>query len=270
MFPSGLSVHQSMNDAMMQNFNGLIGYTAFHNKNYLNFLQLNDALDANNPDDLKWVYKILSKPKLFSFAGAKYIIDKGENFNYDTTYIHCIKKMNGISIFKNDLALPLFFFQDNWIKENNFKKLSKKNKSNIPFYASVLSMEANMTIGNELNIDDTIKLQDVGLLLEQAKILQQSKITTNYFSNNKILLNVVVDKPKLLQTTIPFHKGWSVLVENFGSLRRLSKSWPIILAVTLFFFESPLASATTSEVASTFSVASNVSKVIVTPLTSFG
>ena len=38
MFPSGLSVHQSMNDAMMQNFNGLIGYTAFHNKNYLNFL----------------------------------------------------------------------------------------------------------------------------------------------------------------------------------------------------------------------------------------
>ncbi len=214
MFPSGLSVHQSMNDAMMQNFNGLIGYTAFHNKNYLNFLQLNDALDANNPDDLKWVYKILSKPKLFSFAGAKYIIDKGENFNYDTTYIHCIKKMNGISIFKNDLALPLFFFQDNWIKENNFKKLSKKNKSNIPFYASVLSMEANMTIGNELNIDDTIKLQDVGLLLEQAKILQQSKITTNYFSNNKILLNVVVDKPKLLQTTIPFHKGWSVLVDG--------------------------------------------------------
>jgi hypothetical protein len=52
MFPSGLSVHQSMNDAMMQNFNGLIGYTAFHNKNYLNFLQLNDALDANNPNDL--------------------------------------------------------------------------------------------------------------------------------------------------------------------------------------------------------------------------
>lgn len=214
MFPSGLSVHQSMNDAMMQNFNGLIGYTAFHNKNYLNFLQLNDALDANNPDDLKWVYKILSKPKLFSFAGAKYIIDKGETFNYDTTYIHCIKKMNGISIFKNDLALPLFFFQDQWIKENNFKKLSKKNKSNIPFYASVLPMEANMTIGTELNIDDTIRLQDVSLLLEQAKILQQSKITTNYFSNNKILLNIVVDKPKLLQTTIPFHKGWSVLVDG--------------------------------------------------------
>jgi uncharacterized membrane protein YfhO len=214
MFPSGLSVHQSMNDAMMQNFNGLIGYTAFHNKNYLNFLQLNDALDANNPDDLKWVYKILSKPKLFSFAGAKYIIDKGESFNYDTTYIHCIKKMNGISIFKNDLALPLFFFQDNWIKENNFKKLSKKNKSNIPFYASVLPMEANMTIGTELNIDDTIRLQDVGLLLEQAKILQQSKITTKYFSNNKIILDVQLDKPTILQTTIPFHKGWSVLVDE--------------------------------------------------------
>jgi uncharacterized membrane protein YfhO len=214
MFPSGLSIHQSMNDAMMQNFNGLIGYTAFHNKNYLNFLQLNDALDANNTDDLKWVYKILSKPKLFSFAGAKYIIDKGENFNYDTTYIHCIKKMNGISIFKNDLALPLFFFQDNWIKENDFKKLSKKNKSHALFYASVLPNESNVKFENELNADDTVKLQNLGLLLDQAKVLQNSKITTNYFSNNKILLDVQVDKSKILQTTIPFHDGWSVLVDG--------------------------------------------------------
>jgi uncharacterized membrane protein YfhO len=214
MFPSGLSVHQSMNDAMMQNFNGLIGYTAFHNKNYLNFLQLNDALDANNPDDLKWVYKILSKPKLFSFAGAKYIIDKGETFNYDTTYIHCIKKMNGISIFKNDLALPLFFFQDNCIKENDFKKLSKKNKSHALFYASVLPNESNVKFENALHVDDTIKLQNLSLLLEQAKILKNSKITTKYFSNNKILLDVKVDQPTILQTTIPFHKGWSVLVDG--------------------------------------------------------
>jgi len=214
MFPSGLSVHQSMNDAMMQNFNGLIGYTAFHNKYYLNFLQLNDALDANNTDDLKWVYKILSKPKLFSFAGAKYIIDNGETFNYDTTYIHCIKKLNGISIFKNDLALPLFFFQDKWIKESDFKKLSKKNKSHALFYASVLPNESNIKIGNELHVDDTVRLQNLVLLLEQAKILQNSKIITKYFSNNRILLDVQVDKPTIFQTTIPFHKGWSVLVDG--------------------------------------------------------
>jgi uncharacterized membrane protein YfhO len=122
--------------------------------------------------------------------------------------------MNGISIFKNDLALPLFFFQDDWIKENDFKKLSKKNKSHLLFYASVLPNESNIKIANALHVDDTIKLQNLGLLLDQAKVLQNSKITTKYFSNNKILLDVQVDKPKLLQTTIPFHKGWSVLVDG--------------------------------------------------------
>ena len=122
--------------------------------------------------------------------------------------------MNGISIFKNDLALPLFFFQDQWIKENDFKKLSKKNKSHALFYASVLPKESNVKIENALHLDDTIKLQNLGLLLDQAKILQQSKITTNYFSNNKILLDVQVDKPTILQTTIPFHKSWSVLVDG--------------------------------------------------------
>jgi len=214
MFPSGLAIHQSLNDAMVQNFNGLIGYAPFHNKHYLNFLNLNDALDANNPNDLKWVYKILSKPKLFSYAGAKYIIDKGESFDYDTSYIHCIKKMNGISIFKNDLALPLFFFQDKWIKENDFKKLSKKTKSNIPFYATVLPKESNMKTGTEYNLQDTTSVQNLSLLLIQAKRLQECKITTKYFSNNKILLDVELDKPLILQTTIPFHKGWTVMVDG--------------------------------------------------------
>ena len=210
MYPSGLAVHMSMNDAMIQNFNGLINYSSIQNKNYINFLSSNEALDKSKADNFKWVYSLLSKPKLFSFTGTKYILDKGDNFNYDSTYIRKIKTINGISIFKNEMALPLFFLQKDWISEKEFKKSEKEIKNNIPFFAVTLPDNSELKSDfKHFNLNPN-EINNSNSVLERVTKLKEEKPAITHFSNNKIQLNIHVKEKKLLVSTIPFDSGWKV------------------------------------------------------------
>ena len=144
-YPSGPAQHMSMNDAMVQSFNGLIGYSSLHQKYYMRFLMATGCVDPNKADDTKWTYKILSRPNLCSFAGAKYFIDK-EPMKLDTNLYFLKAKKFGIYIYESKIAMPLTIAYDTYITEENFLKLSQWNKEYVLFKALVAVSYTHLTL----------------------------------------------------------------------------------------------------------------------------
>ncbi len=225
-YPSGPAQHMSMNDAMVQNFNGLIGYSSLHNKYYMRFLSGTDCIDPKQPDDMKWTYKILSRPFLSSFAGAKYFLDK-DSIQLDTLAFKFKAKVNSIYVYESLIAQPIAIAYDQYIPENEFKKLSKWNKDYVLFKALVISEEnlSNVAGLTKFNLKDTISKSDKQAFLlaanERKGMLKQHLRVTN----NTITGTLEATKPCIISFQIPYDANWKLtlnkqivnhFVGNFG------------------------------------------------------
>ncbi|MBU3742418.1 MAG: YfhO family protein [Candidatus Kapabacteria bacterium] len=113
--PSGPAMHQSLNDAMVMGYNGMIGYQSIHNKYYLRFMEAMGMIDLRNPSDAKWVYKAMYQPYLASALGAKYFIRKGAPLTFDDTYFGPVKQIDSAYIHESKVALPLLVAYDSFI-----------------------------------------------------------------------------------------------------------------------------------------------------------
>jgi hypothetical protein len=210
-YPSGPAEHMSMNDAMVQGFNGLIGYSSQHQKYYMRFLRATDCVDPNKPDDIKWTYKILSRPNLCSFAGAKYFIDK-EPMKLDTNLYLFKAKKYGIYIYESKIALPLAVAYDTYITEKNYQKLSLWNKQYVLYKAIVVDETQLPSIKNlkSFNLKDTIVKSDKLAFLKaanerKAMLNQQLKVI-----NKSISGNLEPIKACVISFQIPYDRDWNI------------------------------------------------------------
>jgi hypothetical protein len=214
-YPSGPTEHMSMNDAMVQGFNGLIGYSSQHQKYYMRFLRATGCVDPNKPDDIKWTYKILSKPNLCSFAGAKYFIDK-EPMKLDTNLYFLKAKKYGIYIYESKIALPLAVAYDTYITEKNYQKLSLWNKQYVLYKAIVVDETQLPSIKNlkSFNLKDTIVKSDKLAFLKaanerKAMLNQQLKVI-----NKSISGNLEPIKACVISFQIPYDVNWKINSNN--------------------------------------------------------
>ena len=113
--PSGPAMHQSLNDAMVMGYNGVIGYQSIHNKYYLRFMDAMDMIDLRNPSDAKWVYKAMYRPYLASALGIKYLVRKGGPLAFDETYFGSIKQIDSAYIHESKVVLPLLVAYDSYV-----------------------------------------------------------------------------------------------------------------------------------------------------------
>jgi hypothetical protein len=111
---SGPAMHQSLNDAMVMGFNGLIGYSSWHNKYYLRFMDEMGLADLANPSEGKWVFKVLFRPYLGSVLGAKYVIRKASYLGFDDVYFPPVHSIDSAYINQSKHALPLLVAYDQY------------------------------------------------------------------------------------------------------------------------------------------------------------
>jgi uncharacterized membrane protein YfhO len=213
-FSSGPTIHQSYNDAMMYGYLGLGGYSSFHNANYLNFLQLNGALNEKDESDFKWSHKIFKNNILSSYVGAKYLITK-KDYKSLNNYITKIWDKNGVYVFKNNIALPLFFTLDNWISVEDFSKFDQVQKNSSVYSYYVINKEDALKLNYE-NYDLEILKHKIDSIdfIKQSSIINLSEPLIISFKNNYIKLQLKTNKNNILISTIPDHKGWSVYVDG--------------------------------------------------------
>jgi uncharacterized membrane protein YfhO len=213
LYSSGGAIHKSLNDALIQNYMGIGCYSQFQKKGYLGFLELNGLFDHNNNDDLKWSSKILGNPKVCSLAGAKYFLDKTPLNNFDSTIFEMVTKISDIHVLKNKLALPLFYFQEKLIKENELRKIDPYKRINYLYFAASVKENNNFGFDKFIIINDSIT-QNKNNLLKRANELKTHKISLKKLIPNSVELNIKTSKKEILCTSIPNHKGWSIYING--------------------------------------------------------
>ena len=210
-YPSGPAQHMSMNDAMVQNFNGLIGYSSFHQKYYMRFLSGVDCIDPKKPDDIKWTYKILSRPYLSSFAGAKYFLDK-DSIKLDTINFKFIGKKYGINVYESKIANSIAVAYEQYITEKEFKTLSKWNKDYLLYKAIVISDENLKEVSGlkHFEMNDTIRKENKTAFLFAAKEQQVLLKQNLKVINKEISGTLEATKSCLITFLIPFDEKWKL------------------------------------------------------------
>lgn len=145
--PSGPAIHASLNDAMVQGFNGLIGYASFHNKYYLKFMSELGCANLNIPDESKWVSRIITRPFLASFLGAKYFITKGAPLGFQPEVFPVVHRVQDQFIQRSSLAMPLMIAYDRYITPDQFRQLPSARQEYILFRAVVLESDDAARLG---------------------------------------------------------------------------------------------------------------------------
>ena len=139
---SGPAMHQSLNDAMVMGFNGLIGYSSWHNKYYLQFMDEMGLADRTTTADAKWVYKVLFRPYLSSLLGAKYIIRKGSYLGFDDKYVPPLHRTDGAYINESKHALPLLVAYDSYVTLEQIRRLEPFKRELTLYRAAVVAPSA--------------------------------------------------------------------------------------------------------------------------------
>jgi uncharacterized membrane protein YfhO len=136
--PSGPTIHASLNDAMVQGFNGIVGYSSFHNKYYLRFMEKLGCRDPRNPSEAKWVYKAITRPYLASMLGARYFLVNDRPMGFDEQLFPAVKQIDNVFIHESKTALPLVIAYDSYITEDEFATQQNGRNDYMLYKAAVI------------------------------------------------------------------------------------------------------------------------------------
>jgi hypothetical protein len=142
-FQSGPAIHPSLNDAMIQHFNGLVGYQSTHNKYYLRFMTDYGCVKRTNPDEAKWVSRIVSRPFLASGLGARYFLTRGKPFGFHPDIFPIVHRTGDIFVHRSLVALPIFLAYNKYVTPTQLASLDNAQKDFLIYNAvSVEAVEA--------------------------------------------------------------------------------------------------------------------------------
>ncbi|MEY2720375.1 MAG: hypothetical protein RLZZ273_1741, partial [Bacteroidota bacterium] len=137
--PGGPTIHGSLNDAMVQGFNGIVGYSSFHNKYYLRFMQAMGTINLKDPNDAKWVYKAITRPYLASMLGVKYFLVNDNPMGFDPQLFPLVKQIDNVFIHESKTSLPLLVAYESFITEDEFTALPNGRNDYMLYKAAVLA-----------------------------------------------------------------------------------------------------------------------------------
>lgn len=211
-YASGTAIHGSLNDALIQDFMGLVSYSQFQKKGYLDFLTLAGFFNKEDQNELKWSYKLTTDLNFAAFAGAKYILYK-QPFNYDTVLLKPVKTFGEYGIVRNKLAVPLFYSQQRAISKTEIMKFPAEKRRILMFYDVVLEDEDVAGFKPEpAKTDSSIYRLDT--LLNQVSKLNHSGVSIETFKPDHITVNVDAASKKIICSSIPNHNGWKLKVDG--------------------------------------------------------
>lgn len=232
--PSGPAIHASLNDAMVQGFNGLIGYASFHNRYYLKFMSELGCSNLNIPDESKWVSRIITRPFLASFLGAKYFITKGAPLGFQPEIFPVVHRVQDQFIQRSSVAMPLMIAYDRYITPDQFRQLPSARQEYILFKAVVLEPEDASRLGiapYDLARDTVVNVTPADFLRaaeERRAFMNVSARTTV----DGVDADIDLRAPSVVVTSIPFDPKLGVEIDGkiveqaIGNFGFIAKSCP--------------------------------------------
>ncbi|MBU3679718.1 MAG: hypothetical protein FGM32_08960 [Candidatus Kapabacteria bacterium] len=215
-FTSGPAIHASINDAMVQGFNGLIGYSSFHNKYYLKFMSELGCVNLANPDEAKWVSRVITRPYLASALGARYFITKGGEFGFEPGLFPLVQRVRDQFIHRSAVALPLLVHYDGFITEDEFRGLSSPRKDFMLYRAAVLSPDDASKMGLApfpLSTDTIMNVSPADFLRATEARRSAMKLTASPTASG-LTATVEASRPGVVMMSIPYDPSLSVTIDG--------------------------------------------------------
>lgn len=213
---SGPAMHQSLNDAMVMGFNGLIGYQSNHNKYYLRLMEAMGLLDRSKTSDAKWVFRAMFQPYLSSLLGVKYLIRRGGPVVFDDQHLRGIKQVGNAYIHESSMTMPLLIAYDSYITPDQLASLPPIRREVQLFNSVVLDADVAATSGLRpypFTADTTspIRPADVAALASTRRSMMSVNANATQYG---ISARIVCTHDALVVASIPYDKSLVVTVDG--------------------------------------------------------
>ena len=213
---SGPAIHASINDAMIQGFHGLIGYTSIHNKYYLRLMAEMGCINTAEPNDAKWVHRIKERPLLASALGATYFVTKGTKLGFVPTLFPDVHQVGDYYIHKSSIALPLLVAHDTYITPQAFSRLQNLRKDLMLYRSVVLDAVTATQLGlkpYDASADTTVDLMPADFASAAAN--RRSMMSVNASTTvDGLTATVDLSTSALVVIAVPYDPGITVTVDG--------------------------------------------------------
>jgi uncharacterized membrane protein YfhO len=219
-YSSGSAMHESLNDAMVQNYQSTSSYHSFNHRYYVAFMKGMGTIPQNEETATRWIGGVRQYPLLMPLATVKYYLVKGafpfQRFGFDS-----LTTIQDVQVFRNTNALPMGFTLDKYITEENLSKFSTVEKHAAVYRGFIIKNEEKAKYPGFEEIRDSLQSVNTdnfnALIAECRKdTLQISSYDDRHFDGT-----IELDKTKLLFLSIPFDKGWKATVDGKPAETRL-------------------------------------------------
>ena len=137
-YGSGPAMHQSINDAQVQQYYGSPSYFSFNQIYYIKFLSNVEAIHADNETETRWSFGVLNRPILQILSSIKYGLTKDPSSYPSSQGYDPVKTFQDVRVFKNRWFLPLGFGYDAFVLGSDFAKLAVASKDRVLMKAIVI------------------------------------------------------------------------------------------------------------------------------------
>jgi uncharacterized membrane protein YfhO len=211
-YASGLAIHKSLNDPMIQRFYGTTSYHGFNQKNYVKFLKAANAFPFYPDNITHWIDGLnADRPLLQIFGNVRYNLSKAP-FPQEMENLHdFIHKAGDVHIYRHKFTLPFGYTYSHYMPRSAFDSLSFKDvallkavivdDADTAKYAGMMQHFPLSSMPANYMIDD---------LAADVDSLKQESFQISSFRQNNIKGTLVLQRDKLLFFTIPFDKDWKL------------------------------------------------------------
>jgi uncharacterized membrane protein YfhO len=215
-YASGPTIHASLNDGMIQRYQGTTAYHPFNQRGYIDFLQALDVIHSGNEIETRWATGPANRLVLQTMTSVKYYLTKRPDENaFGATYDH-LADFRDVRVYRNQYALPLGFCYDAYIAASTFAKLSPGLKDQAILEAAVVDDRdvTRLTGFPSLQPSALVESYNVPEYDSDTRTRRQDTLSIREHSQNRIGGTIALTQRRLVFFSIPFDRGWSARVDG--------------------------------------------------------
>ncbi len=215
-YTSGLAIHGSMNDGMMQDYYGTSSYNSFNQKYYIRFLGGVKVLDPQNEAQTRWAQGLRGRPILFSVMNGKYFFSKNPQLDLTPYGFDSIAQFSDVKVLGNRYFLPFGYSYSSYISKSEFEKLST-SQMDIILLRSFVAEDEDLAkfdglIG--LTAKDTTREISYVEIDSITNLKRKESLAISHFGQSKISGIIKLESKKMIFFSIPYDKGWTAKVNG--------------------------------------------------------
>lgn len=218
-YSSGLAMHRSINDAMVQGYFGTSSYNSFNQLNYVRFLGEHNIINPNVEHQTRWIIGLSARPILLTLFSVKYLLLKSDLNEQGYGYFH-LADFGDVKVYENSNYLPLGIAYDKVMFEHEFHTLSQAQKDIYLLRGCVVGDDNGIPLNGFESIAPALLEEGISFAQysKYVESLRKDAFRLTEFKQSRIKGEVDVTRPKILFFSIPYDGGWKATVNGVEAM----------------------------------------------------